>query len=76
MFEPSIKTPVIGDVSASVSLNGFADNAPSEDYRIIARKSFESLKQLQKKGIKFPFVIDSTNKNLAGARGHISYKSN
>ena len=23
MFEPSIKTPVIGDVSASVSLKGF-----------------------------------------------------
>ena len=65
----------VNDTSTVEVAKWLADNAPSEDYRIIARKSFESLKQLQKKGIKFPFVIDSSNKNLAGAQGHISYRS-
>ena len=65
----------VNDTSTVEVAKWLADNAPSEDYRIIARKSFESLKQLQKKGIKFPFVIDSTNKNLLGASGHIAYKS-
>ena len=50
-----------------------ADHAPNEDYRIIARKAFESLKQLQKKNIRLPFIIDSSNKALDGARGHIAY---
>ena len=66
----------VNDTSTVEVAKWLADNAPSEDYRIIARKSFESLKQLQKKGIKFPFIIDSSNKDLAGASGHISYRRN
>ena len=52
-----------------------ADHAPNEDYRIIARKAFESLKQLQKKNIRFPFIIDSSNKKLDGSRGHMAYNA-
>ena len=65
----------VNDTSTVEVAKWLADHAPNEDYRIIARKAFESLKQLQKKNIKFPFIIDSSNQKLDGSGGMVSYNA-
>ena len=49
------------------------DNAPNEDYRIIATKVHQSLLALQKLGYDFPLEITKNLKKTKGFRGRISY---
>ena len=49
------------------------DNAPNEDYRIIATKVHQSLLALQKLGYDFPLEITQDQEKTKGFRGRISY---
>jgi hypothetical protein len=47
-------------------LKWLIDNSPSEDYKIIAQKTYQSLLDLQKIGYKFPFKIVNEESSFRG----------
>jgi hypothetical protein len=47
-------------------LKWLIDNSPSEDYKIIAQKTYKSLLDLQKIGYKFPFKIVNEESSFRG----------
>jgi hypothetical protein len=48
------------------------DNAPNQDYKIIASKTYETLIKLQKKGFNFP--VEFTSRSLGGAQGQVEMR--
>ena len=65
-------TGLLGDETSVAVAKWLKDNAPNQDYKIIASKVYEQMNKLYKKGIAFPFEILSRGIS-SGAMGQVSY---
>ena len=69
-----VKT-VKGNYDSVKLVKWLVDNAPSQDYKLIAQKTYKTLTELKKKNRTFPFnLIVGKTETTGRARGQVSYK--